>query len=59
MGLIYFSMHFTLGKKNDIMINEFVLCKERLNFLKMVASTICFSMIKVLVGEFQTFMPLL
>lgn len=58
MGLIYFSMHFTLGKKNDI-INEFVLCKERLNFLKMVASTIYFSMIKVLVGEFQTFMPLL
>lgn len=59
MGLIYFSMHFTLGKKNDIMINEFVLCKERLNFLKMVASTIYFSMIKALVGEFQTFMPLL
>lgn len=58
MGLIYFSMHFTLGKKNDI-INEFVLCKERLNFLKMITSTIYFSMIKVLVGEFQTFMPLL
>lgn len=58
MGLIYFSIHFTLGKKNDI-INEFVLCKERLNFLKMVTSTIYFSMIKVLVGEFQTFMPLL